>query len=229
LNLEGGLLVRIALVSILTATGAVTLALAQGAPPDKKGMPNPEAGMSDTQREAIHAETHAQNDRFLADFIAQHRDPHTLPVTWVQTYAAPPAGLQDAIRSADVIVHGRVEAVTFERNPSGGMPISTADIRVLDSVKGQAAHLISIDQAGGPVAAEGGRLAQFDMSQLVLAGDEVVLFLQQSALGAPRFQTVYGAGVYLVENGKIAGEAAIRFGVSGQPVPHFLARLSSTS
>lgn len=216
-------------VGVVAAALAATLALAQDTGPVKTPRHDPMAGLSPAQREAIVASAHARNDEFLRNFVAQRRDPRSLPVGWLDGYAAPPASLTAAATDADLIVHGRVQNVTFERNPSGGMPISTAEVGVLDTVKGRAAQRISVGQLGGPVAkGDGGVLVQFRGSQLILPGDEVVLLLKQVAAGEP-YRAVFGAGTYFVRNGVIAGENAEHFGVSGQPLQRFVNQLSAGS
>jgi hypothetical protein len=221
------LLVAAVTIGVAAAALATTLALAQDTGPVKNTPHDPMAGLSPAQREAIVASAHARNDEFLRNFVAQHRDPRSLPVGWLDSYAAPPASLTAATADADLIVHGRVQNVTFERNPSGGMPISTAQVQVLDTVKGHAAQRISVGQLGGPVAkGDGGALVQFRGSELILPGDEVVLLLKQVGAGEP-FRTVFGAGTYLVRNGVIAGENAEHYGVSGQPLQWFVNKLSA--
>jgi hypothetical protein len=217
------LLVVTLTAAVVGAALVTTLALAQGGGPVKTPH-DPWAGLSPSQREAIVAAAHARNDEFLRNFVAQHRDAHSLPVGSLDTYGAPPTNLAAAVTAADLVVHGKVQLVDFETNPSGGMPIATAEVRVLDTLKGHAVRLIAVGQLGGPVAREnGGVLVQFRMSPLILPGDEVVLLLNQVGAAEP-FRVVLG-GVYFVRNGSVVGEPAEHYGINGEPVQQFLNRL----
>jgi hypothetical protein len=183
---------------------------------------NPDAGLTDAQRAAEVAATHAANDQFLRNFVAQHGNPHSLPVIRVGTWAAPPPTLAAAASRAQTIVHGTVQDVTFVPNPSGGLPIATAHVQVLETIKGQASQVISVGQLGGPVAQKtGGALAELDSDELVLPGDEVVLLLQPTgSSGVSR--TVLGGGVYFVRNGVVTGESSEQYKLNGGSVQKLL-------
>lgn len=171
---------------------------------------NPEAGLSDSQRQALHNAAHARNSQFLREFVSGGRDPHSLPAIRVETYAAPPLTLASALSAADTIVQGRVRTVTFVDNPSGGMPIATATVDVTRNIKGSTSAVITVQQLGGPVAhGSSGALAEFDTDQLLLPGDEAILMLK--AVGEV-FHPLPGAGVNLIENGQVEAEASNPFG-----------------
>src|ERR1700737_3747502 len=125
---------------------------------------NPEAGLSDQQRQAIHAAAHARNAKYLDEFVSSGRDPRSLPVIQVGSFGpAPPATLGAAVSSSDLVVRARVRKVTFANSPSGGMPLATATIDVIRTVKGPTAAVVQVRQLGGPVwQADGGALAQLD-------------------------------------------------------------------
>lgn len=221
--------ILVILLTLVVAAAGLTVGawLGQASAQGGKQPPNPEAGMTDSQREALHAAAHARNDAYLHAFMSAHQDPHGLPIVWVPDWAAPPATLQAAVQAAHVIVQGTVLSVGFAVNPSGGLPMATARIQVTRSVKGQPPSVVTVVQEGGPVAhGKGGALAELESDQLVLSGDQVVLMLTQPATGSP-FRTVPGAGVYLVENGTIAGESSETYKVKGLPLAQFLAQVSS--
>ncbi|HEV2415528.1 MAG TPA: hypothetical protein VGX27_12020 [Candidatus Dormibacteraeota bacterium] len=174
-----------------------------------KGAPDPEAGLSDSQRQAMHDAAHARNSRYLKEFVAAGRDPHSLPIVRVETYEAAPPNLGAALAAADAVVIGRVLNVTFADNPSGGMPIATATVEVTRKIRGTVGSTITIQQLGGPVATEsGGALAEFDTDQLLLPGDEAILMLK---LKGGVFHPVPAAGVNLVRNGRVLAEASNPF------------------
>lgn len=215
------LVVVVVTAAVATAALATTLALAGNATVDKPPPYNPFAGKTDAEVEATITATHARDDQFVRDFVAQHRDPRSLPVSWVTSYAPYPPSVDAAARAATLIVHGIVQTITFDPNPSGGLPYATSQIQVVGVVKGQASPVISVFQLGGPVApGDGGRLAQLAMDPLVLPGDEVVLLLAKGSAGQ-LWRPVYGAGVYVVRNGIIEGEAAEHYG-SGKPMQDLL-------
>ncbi|PZS09774.1 MAG: hypothetical protein DLM70_01250 [Chloroflexi bacterium] len=204
------------------ATSAV---LAQSIGGGGKTAHNAEAGLSDSQREAIHAAAHAQNNAYLRTFVAQHQDAHELPVVWVQSWAAPPATLQVAAQAAGTIVLGNVLNVNFAPNPSGGLPIATARVQVARTIKGRAASVITVTQLGGPVAhGQGGALAELDADQLILPGDQVVLLLVPLAADG-MLRTVQGGGVYFVRNGVMASENSEFYKVTGHSLDQFISEL----
>jgi hypothetical protein len=214
---------------VIGAALATSAVLAQSIGPRGKGSGNTEAGLTDSQREALHASAHVRNDEYLRNFVAQHVDPHALPVVWVESWARPPVTLGAAVRSAQTVVHGKVLSVDFESNPSGGMPIATARVQVIRAIKGQASPVVSVTQLGGPVAhGQGGALAKLDADELILPGDEVVLLLTQPSAGGS-LQTVQGGGVYVVRNGSIAGESSEFYKVKGLPLDQFISDLAAAA
>ena len=223
------LFVAVLTLGVATAGLATSGVLAQAIGQSGKAAPNPEAGLTDSQREAIHAAAHARNAAYLANFVAQHRDPHSLPVVWVDDWAAPPPTLQAAARAAQVIVLGQVLGVDFAENPSGGLPIATTRVQVARAIKGQAPSVVSVTQLGGPVAqAQGGALAELSSDELVLPGDQVVLLLTRPSAGGP-LRTVTGGGVYFIRGGVIAGESGEFYKVTGQSADQFIAELTTAA
>ncbi len=192
------------LFSSLTIVAGITVALAASGGP-AKGQADPEAGMSDQQRSAIHAQAHALNDQYLRQFVARGSDPRGLPVVEVATYAAAPATLAEAAGQADLIVRVKVRSVTFQSDPAGGLPLATATADVVATAKGQSTSTILVRQLGGPVAqGSGGALAMLDSDPLVLSGDDAVLLLSHDS--ANSYRTVNGAGVNLVHNGVVRAQ-----------------------
>jgi len=207
---------------------ASSAVLAQNMGQVGKGSHNDEAGLSDSQREAIHSAAHAHNDAYLRNFVAQRQDPHALPVVWVESWATPPVTLKAAAQSAQMIVQGKVLSVDFSSNPSGGLPIATARVQVTKTVKGQATSIVAVTQLGGPVAhGQGGALAELDVDELILSGDQVVLLLTQPSAGG-NMRTMQGGGVYFVRNGAIAGESSDFYKVRGESLDQFIGELVAT-
>jgi hypothetical protein len=163
----------------------------------KKAHADPEQGKSDAERKAIHAAARARNDAFLREFVASGRDPHSLEIVEVPTWAAPPS-LSQARSASDAIVFGKVKRVTFEVNSSGGLPLASATVTVIKRAKGLGSSELGLLQLGGPVwnarNANGGALAQLDNDPLVLPNDEVILMLTRNNLSG-RYRPVLGVGV----------------------------------
>jgi hypothetical protein len=194
-------------LAILIGTSAVAVAYPGVTKTPNKSIPaNPEAGLSDAQRLALHAEAHRRNDEYLREFVAQHRDPRSLPHVRVQSFGAPLPTLSGAVRKAEVILHGDVQEVTFASSLSGGMPVANATVRVRRVVKGHASGSVTVLQLGGPVAqGQGGGLAELDTDELILPGDEVILLLKQEASDRP-YRTILGAGVFFVRGERVRAE-----------------------
>ena len=164
-----------------------------------KWIANPEAGLSDAQREALHSAAHARNDAFLREFVARNGDPRSLPVIEIESYGAIPTSLPAAMSAATLVAEAHVANTTFAPDPRGGMPISTSRLVLDDIVRGTAQREILVIQAGGPVAqADGGALAQLDVDPLLLPGNHVLVLLEP-AKDAGTFRTVPGVGILYVE------------------------------
>jgi hypothetical protein len=160
---------------------------------------NPEAGLTDAQRVAIHEAAHGANERYLLEFIARHGDPHVLPVVEVESYGSGPLTLSEAVAKAELIVEGKVLSVDYAVNPSGGLPLSIANVSVAKTIRGSDGNAtVAVFQLGGPVAQDaGGGLAQLDIDPLILPGDHVVLLLTANGTTGS-YRTVPGSGVFQV-------------------------------
>ncbi|HEX7158282.1 MAG TPA: hypothetical protein VF214_04685 [Edaphobacter sp.] len=216
----------IALVASM-GLGLLVAAVAANSAPSKPG-PNPEAGMTDQQRLAIRDAAHARNAQYLNDFVAQGRDPHSLPVIQVGTYGAPVSTLNAAVSASDEIAHVRVRGVNFANDPSGGMPTATTTLDVIGSVKGASSTVLVIHQVGGPVwQAPGGALAELDTDPLLLPGDEAIVMLKRDSSGFMR--PLIGVGVTFVKNGRVQAEDANPFGaiLTGHTADELMASLAS--
>lgn len=88
----------------------------------------------------------AKYEAWLADFVAQGRDPHKLQrVEMLATPLDPQPDLATAVSKASVIVSARVDSVEFR--PSATTVVT---LGVSRSVKGAPPKTIRILQAGGP-------------------------------------------------------------------------------
>lgn len=211
------------LIGCLAAGAGATAAMSTAGP--HKPQPSPQASLTDQQLEAIVAQAHARNARYLHDFVAQRRNPHSLPVIEVQTYAPPPLTMMQALSQATLIVHAKVRTVTFQTSPGGGMPLATATVDVLQTAKGRSAPVVTVLQLGGPVAeGTGGALAQLDTDPLLLPGDDVLLLLQPSPAAPGLYRTVNGAGVNKITDGTVRAQDGNPFGaqITGRSVPGLL-------
>jgi hypothetical protein len=214
------------LIGCLTVGAGAGAAMSAAGP--HKPQPSPGASLTDRQLEAIVAQAHARNVRYLHEFVAQRRDPHTLPVIEVQTFAPAPLTMKQALSQATVVVHARVRTVTFQASPGGGMPLAAATVDVLQTAKGRPAPTVTVLQLGGPVAeGAGGALAQLDTDPLLLPGDDVLLLLQPSPAAAGVYRTVTGAGVNKITGGIVRAQDGNPFGaqITGRSVPGLLAAM----
>jgi hypothetical protein len=223
---------RIARIGLPILIGCVTLgaaaAAAMSAAGPHKPQPRPGASLTGQQRAAIVAQAHARNARYLRDFAAQRRDPHSLPVIEIPSFAPPPLTLTQALSQATLVVHATVRAVAFRANPGGGLPLATATVGVLQTAKGLSAPTVTVLQLGGPVAeGSGGALAQLDTDPLLLPGDDVLLLLRPSPAAPGLYRTVIGAGVNEITNGTVRAQDGNPFGarITGRTVPDLLAAM----
>lgn len=197
------------------------------------GEPNPEAGMTDEERLALHAEAHAINARYLADFNARNGDPRSLPVVEVESYAGPSAvTLDEAVRESELIIRGKVVGVTFESAPGGGMPLATSSVEVTASLVGDGPGAVKVFQEGGPVAqGDGGGLVQDDVDPILMPGDSVILLLTyDKKLGA--YRTRPGVGVNVIEaDGMVRAQEANPFAdeINGLKAADFVRKIEAAA
>lgn len=209
-------------VGVVIATLGVTANAGQS--PTQKKHTNPEAGLSDTERMALHDDAHARNVKYLNDFVTRGADPRSLPVLEILAYGAAPATAELAVKQADLIVYGKVRAVSFQARPTG-LPVTIATFEVLTATKGQAPATITVQQVGGPVAqGNGGALAQLENDPLLLSGSEAVLLLTRDATDSAVYRTVAGAGVNLVAGGGVQAQEGNPFAdkINGRSVADIL-------
>jgi hypothetical protein len=205
-------------MTVMTVVLGVSIVMAQSG----KHPANPWAGMTAAQKQATVDQTHAQNVKYLQDFEARHGDPGSLPVIKIASYQGSPATLGAAAAQASVIVRGVVQEVHFSADPQGNIPQMTATVHVQAVGKGSVATpTIVVKQIGGPVAQPGGRgaLVRLDEEELILSGDEVVLFVNREQSDGNEYRAVLGAGIFFVRIAQLAGEAAARYGLEGQHLP----------
>jgi hypothetical protein len=215
---------------VTIATVALAFSFVTAAAGTKSHPPNPWAGLSDAQRQAMVDQTHTQNVKYLQDFEARHGDPRSLPVIKIDTFAGVPTSFGIAAAQAAVVMQGVVGAVHFTADPNGNMPQMTASVSVSTVGRGVlGGSAILVQQPGGPVAQPngGGALVRLDGEELILTGDQVVLLLNPTQPGGNQYRPVFGAGVMFVRNGLLAGEAASRYGLAGQSLNARWATLSS--
>jgi hypothetical protein len=175
------------------STASCDLSAVPTAPPTAplvKGVPLPAA--SDPSR--IMADAAAREDAALAAFRASGCDPRALKqVSLLHIDGSLALTLEEAVARADTIVVGRVrsidplEAFTTARNG----PLSTAHVDVVQTLKGTARRTIDVKQFGGIALQPEGLVLGHLGAELILPGDDVVLFVEQR-VGA--FWAVYPLG-----------------------------------
>ncbi len=127
----------------------------------------------------------------------------------------------DLTRGADVVVRGRVSAVTAQWIEDGKRIVTRSTISVGEYVKGAGTSVVTVEQLGGEVDGVGLRVSD---TVYLKAGDEVVLFLKQRQearssgcdvdLGV---YTIVGSaqGIYVID----AGGKAVKGGFSLADAP----------
>jgi len=203
-RLSGTLIWPLALAG--TAGLAWALVAVTSASGDKFGA-DPWAGLSDDEKQGQVDAPHSENDRFLEEFNAAGRDPRQLArIAPIDGWAAPPATLKEAVAEANLVVVGRVTAISFARHEGGLVPRATVTLNVDATMKGDTGSQLIITQLGGPVVwadeAREGRLVSVD-SELMLPGDEVLVLL---ASGGGAYSPVKAAGIYFLANGTVRPE-----------------------
>ncbi len=174
-----------------------------------------------------------QRSDWLHEFVAQGRDPRELPLAVIEVdYWGPPMTLARAQREARFVIQGRVLSTTYTSDVRTlGHPYSIATVEVDRVVKGKIrTRTIEVLQGGGPEwDTNGGSLEQFSEDPLLLPGDHVILLLMpawaEEQRAAGRYQTVWGAGVYLVTSAGVYanGSNALAALVSGRQPDEVLA------
>jgi hypothetical protein len=227
----------VALLAALTAGLFVGLSIGLGQEEPKvdpdKVTSFPDEGLTDAQRQDKIDQLRIRNANWVQEFVDQGRDPRDLPVSNLETYSAGATTLSDAREQSQVVIEGRVVSTTYVTSyPTSSLTKSFATVEVIRSAAGgPTARTIEVLQIGGPGWTEDGKgaLVQLEGDPLLLPGQHVVLLLvpayEETQRAAGRYQTVYGAGVYLVTAGGIrAPESnAFRASVNGRSVDEVLA------
>ncbi|MBI2776287.1 MAG: hypothetical protein HYX57_03320 [Chloroflexi bacterium] len=190
----------VALVAV-AALGAGTLAIGAD---NLKQWVNTEAGKSDAEKakefEQGRQAFQAKYEAWLADFVAQGRDPRKLQrVEMLATALDPQLDLSAAVAKASAIVAARVDSVEF-------LPSATSivTLSVTQTAKGDSVKTIRILQAGGPAPDPNwgeDTLSFAESDPLLLPGDEAVLFLE-----GPDSDGIYSVqsftGSYAIKDGR---------------------------
>jgi hypothetical protein len=177
----------------VTSTAACDLSAVPTAPPTApvvKGIPVPAA--TDVSR--IMAEAAARTDAAIAAFRASGCDPRALKqVAFSHFDGSLALTLEELVARADTIAIGRVRSIDQlgAFSSSGSVPPSTAHVEIDQTLKGTARRMIDVKQFGGLALQPEGLVLGHMGAELVLPGDEVVLFVEQRA-GA--FWVVYPLG-----------------------------------
>ena len=195
-------------------SGPAPPSCAPGKGPTKDAPCNPEAGLSDPEREALH-------QRLWNEFVTRYTvwlnsldigklDLHSLPRGELSALYVPgQPSLREAVARADLIVVGRVLAI--RPTPFSGM---VTTFSVDGALKGPAAPTVVFTQTGGLeptqdwsgiVIAEGGNGA------MLLPGDRAVLLLEWTSLG---YEIQSSSGWYQVVNGVVQPNSLNTWGAS---------------
>lgn len=212
-----------AVVVLFTGAAAAASSAFGQAPPPKVPPTLPPR----VEYERIGQQIAAQNASFLNEFAASGASARSLPRKNFSSYNRGPATLSAAKAEVVAIVVGRVTATTF--SPDGaGLPIADSTVSVDRVVVGSLPATIHVLQLGGPMRSDTGPvLAQVEVDEVLLPGDNVVLFLAIGADGA--YRVVQGAGSYWVAGGRVSASRTNPFAasISGLRLDDFLSRVVS--
>lgn len=190
----------------LSASWAASAANQAAAPTPK---PLPPAGPSTAvEFDARVAAGDARQQQYVREFVALGKDPRSLPRGFIGGSSGDPLTLRDAISRSDVIVRAQVVRTEFVAQPRD-LPLTISTVRVTGVARGSAVGSeLKVVQRGGPVPqpnSAGGALAQLETDELLLTGDDVVLFLRaEPRLGG--YQTIGASGIYFIRNGGLIPE-----------------------
>jgi hypothetical protein len=178
--------------------------------------PTPADGLSDAQRNALYQQQMLAYSTHLGTWLRSLDlatiNLRALPRVDLDAYLIPERPtLQDAVRSADVIVAGQVS--TIQPTPDG---LTTVTLNVSQTVKGVPSPEILLHQNGGLQPTQDWTgvycILQNPGEQLLLPGDNVVLLLQFSTKFGYSIQGV--SGFYMVQGGVIAADSLNTWGTS---------------
>lgn len=214
--------VAAAVVAFSAIAAAASFAVGQVLPPKVPPTLPPSA-----EYERIGQQIAAKNAAFLNQFVASGASARSLPRKNVSSYDRGPATLSTASKAAAAILVGRVTATSFSPN-GAGLPIADSTVTVDRMVAGNVPSTIHVFQLGGPMQSDTGPvLAQLEVDEVLLPGDNVVLFLTIGPDGTNR--VVPGAGTYRVAGGRVSASRANPFAASVNELglDEFLARVVS--
>jgi hypothetical protein len=178
--------------------------------------PDNEAGLSDSQREALHKQGWSNFQHRYTAWVKSLKvdkvDLHSLPRHPLNTLALPgQPSLRDAVAKADVIVVGCVSAIRPRTSLSG----TNTTFSVEQTVKGSSISNVTFTQSGFlfPTADYSGAvILQSADGALLLPGERAVLLLQKSSSDGYVIQSV--SGWYQVVNGVVRSNGFNRWGES---------------
>jgi hypothetical protein len=195
----------LALVGAFAAVAVAVPAVVFAVPGGKQQRTNPDAGLTDAQRDARYSAGRGEFEARYADWIkgldVSKLDLASLPHADLNGYYLPPQpNLSAAAAAAGTIVSGVVTGI--QPRTSG----STATLSVETAIKGAAADSIVISQAGGFQPTQdwkGAMIADAEAAPTLLPGDRVLLFVSTSAAGSDAYEVQGWTGTYRLANGRV--------------------------
>ena len=174
------------------------------APADKTPQPDPDAGLTNEQRDAAYRAASAEDAKQYAEWVqsdfVQSQDLGSLAqYPLLADYPAGSNSLEDAVDQADLAVLGSVKHV------APGTPIVTM-FRIERIAKGAAPNVITIIQNGG-IRTDGDykhAVLAFDRSTpMLLTGDRAVLLLQHDPSDKNHYTIQHFSGEYRSSAGRV--------------------------
>jgi hypothetical protein len=145
------------------------------------------------------------NERdFLNKFVRSNQSAASLEREPMEILHQPvPQGLDEAVKQADLVVHGTVRSVEYQLNEQGFV-FTEATVAVDKTLKGDAGTSVRVFQSGGPFQAAPGSEPVLTMDPEdppLFAGDDVYLLLAKMEPGL--FSVVDSVGQYHVQGNAI--------------------------
>jgi hypothetical protein len=222
-----GLIAAVTFASVLIAAGALAVSVAAGG---KLVPTNPDAGLSDQERDARYSQARAEFEKRYEEWKAgldlATVDLATLPRSELMIQsAAPEPTLSAAVQAADRIIVGSVQSL--RATTSAGTLVT---LRVEQTLKGSSASTLTIRQGSSiePGADWNGMMiGDAPGDPLLLPATRVVLFLQDAPDGIPYVQAF--SGIYYLEGGRVRALELNPFApaIEGLPESDFIAQVAS--
>jgi len=172
----------------------------------KTAAPNPDAGLTDAQRNQAYQANTLQFQKNYADWIAR-LDVSKLSLRSLRhgelngSPAKRPTSMSESVALGDLVIAGTVKAIS-----PAGIGLTNAKVTVDRTLKGSVRATVTILQSGGLYPTEDWKDAYIldaPGSPALLPGDHVVVVLKASAAIPNEFELQSFTGIYQIKSGRV--------------------------